>query len=62
MTVMKFGGTSVGTARVIRQAIENVVREQRNGAPLVVLSACSGMTNTLIRLADVSAKDRKSVV
>lgn len=58
MTVMKFGGTSVGTARVIRQAIENVVREQRNGAPLVVLSACSGMTNTLIRLADVSGQGR----
>lgn len=52
MAVMKFGGTSVGTARAMQQAIDLVVREKKNGTPLVVLSACSGITNKLVRLAD----------
>ncbi|MBM3161832.1 MAG: lysine-sensitive aspartokinase 3 [Chlorobi bacterium] len=56
MAVMKFGGTSVGNARAMQQAIDLVVREQRNSTPLVVLSACSGITNKLVRLADAAGR------
>lgn len=56
MAVMKFGGTSVGNARAMQQAIDIVVREKLNGAPLVVLSACSGITNKLVRLAEASGR------
>jgi len=51
---MKFGGTSVGTATAMRQAIANIAEEKKTGAPLVVLSACSGITNKLIRIAAVA--------
>ncbi|MBN1278527.1 MAG: lysine-sensitive aspartokinase 3 [Chlorobium sp.] len=56
MAVMKFGGTSVGNARAMQQAIDLVVREKKNGAPLAVLSACSGITNKLVRLAEASGR------
>lgn len=56
MAVMKFGGTSVGNSKAMQQAIDLVVREQRNGTPLVVLSACSGITNKLVRLADAAGR------
>ncbi|TCD48132.1 lysine-sensitive aspartokinase 3 [Chlorobium sp. N1] len=56
MAVMKFGGTSVGTARAMQQAISIVVRQAGEGAPLVVLSACSGITNTLLKIADASGR------
>jgi len=56
MAVMKFGGTSVGTAKAMRQAISIVAREEQKGVPLVVLSACSGITNKLVRIADASGR------
>ncbi|RXK87727.1 lysine-sensitive aspartokinase 3 [Chlorobaculum sp. 24CR] len=58
MVVMKFGGTSVGTAAAMRQVIANVAERMRSGAPLVVLSACSGITNKLIRIADTAGASR----
>ena len=49
MKVMKFGGTSVGTP----QRIKNVVGLINDNEPkLVVLSALSGTTNTLIQIND----------
>ena len=56
MAVMKFGGTSVGTARAMQQAIFLVAREQQKSAPLVVLSACSGITNKLVHIADAAGR------
>ncbi len=56
MAVMKFGGTSVGTAQAMQQAITIVAREKENAAPLVVLSACSGITNKLIQIADAAGR------
>ena len=58
MAVMKFGGTSVGTAKAMQQAISIVVREQEKerSVPLVVLSACSGITNKLVRIADAAGR------
>jgi len=56
MAVMKFGGTSVGSARAMQQAISIVAREQKNAVPLVVLSACSGITNKLVHIADATGR------
>lgn len=56
MAVMKFGGTSVGTARAMQQAISIVAREQQKSVPLVVLSACSGITNKLVGIADAAGR------
>ncbi len=53
---MKFGGTSVGTARAMQQAISIVAREEERGTPLVVLSACSGITNKLVHIADAAGR------
>lgn len=58
MLVMKFGGTSVGSAERFLGVAE-IVRNSKakNGAPLVVLSAMSGVTNQLIEGATI-AKER----
>ena len=48
MKVMKFGGTSVGSASRIQHVAELVSSAGRN---LVVLSAMSGTTNTLVEIA-----------
>ena len=50
MIVMKFGGTSVKTASAMRSAAACVVSHLHR-RPLVVLSACGGITNSLLRLA-----------
>lgn len=55
---MKFGGTSVGSASAMRQAIANIAEKKKTGAPLVVLSACSGITNKLIQIADAAGSGR----
>ena len=56
MAVMKFGGTSVGTSRAMQQAISIVAREEKKQTPLVVLSACSGITNKLVHIADAAGR------
>jgi aspartate kinase len=48
MKVLKFGGTSVGSA----QRIKNVAELIRGGRHLVVLSAMSGTTNSLVEISD----------
>jgi aspartate kinase len=48
MKVLKFGGTSLGTATRIRKAAE-IVRSNQNC--IVVCSAMSGMTNALLDIA-----------
>lgn len=53
---MKFGGTSVGTAQAMQQAIAIVAREKEHAVPLVVLSACSGITNKLIQIAEAAGR------
>ncbi len=49
MKVLKFGGTSVGSARRIKDVAELVRGRGRN---IIVLSAMSGTTNTLVEIAD----------
>ena len=49
MKVMKFGGTSVGSAQRIKNVAGLICRGGRN---IVVLSAMSGTTNTLVEISD----------
>src|SRR5262249_35800726 len=55
MIVMKFGGTSVGSADRIR-ALGARVREHLDRRPLVVVSALSGVTDLLIRGAHTALR------
>lgn len=59
MKVLKFGGTSVGTAESI-QGVLNIVKQSfdKGENPLVVLSAMSGVTNLLTEMAEHAAEGR----
>ena len=46
LTVMKFGGTSVGSAEALERAADIIVSAKTNR--VVVVSAMSGITNFLI--------------
>ena len=48
MKILKFGGTSVGSAQRFRQVAEIIGKAGKN---LVVVSAMSGTTNTLVEIA-----------
>ena len=54
MKVLKFGGTSVGTAERIKNVAALVTERARGG--IVVLSAMSGTTNTLVEISEYLAK------
>ncbi|MDE5784918.1 MAG: aspartate kinase, partial [Duncaniella sp.] len=49
MKVLKFGGTSVGSAERIRHVADLVAPRGKN---IIVLSAMSGTTNSLVEIAD----------
>ncbi len=51
MKVLKFGGTSVGSAAGIRNVKSIILREE--GSKLLVLSAMSGVTNMLVELSSL---------
>lgn len=53
MKVLKFGGTSVGTAERIKH-VANLIKS--SGRNVVVLSAMAGTTNTLVDIADYRNK------
>ena len=53
--VMKFGGTSVGDASRIRRAATIAAEASKERAVVVVVSAMSGVTNTLIAAAGKAA-------
>lgn len=57
MIVMKFGGTSVGNAKAIAE-VAKIVKARTKLKPVVVVSAVSGITDTLIRLAKESSEGR----
>ena len=50
MKVLKFGGTSVGTPQRMQEVSKLVTADGE--AKLVVLSAMSGTTNTLVEISD----------
>ncbi len=49
MKVLKFGGTSVGSAERIKNVAQLIIERGKN---IVVLSAMSGTTNTLVEISD----------
>ncbi len=51
MIVMKFGGTSVGSASQIRKVSE-IIHAHLHRNPLIVISALSGVTNHLVKLTE----------
>ena len=53
MIVMKFGGTSVGTPERIR-ALADLVAARIDQAPVVVVSAFSGITDALVHGAQLA--------
>lgn len=57
MKVMKFGGTSVGKPERMHQVAQLITKE--NEPKIVVLSALSGTTNTLVSIGDALAKSDK---
>lgn len=61
MIVIKFGGTSVGDADRVANAIE-IVAERRQRKPIVVVSALAGVTNDLVAASEAAcAQDSKRV-
>jgi aspartokinase/homoserine dehydrogenase 1 len=59
MKVLKFGGTSVGSAQSISTVIDILKQEDlSNGAPVVILSAMSGVTNLLNEMAGNAANGK----
>lgn len=54
MIVMKFGGTSVEDAAAIRRLV-SIVRRELDRRPVVVVSAMSRVTNTLLECAKLAA-------
>jgi aspartate kinase len=57
MIVMKFGGTSVQDADAIR-SVANIIIERSKQKPLVVVSACAGVTSSLIRIATIASEGK----
>ena len=54
MKVLKFGGTSVGSAQRMKEVAKLITDGERK---IVVLSAMSGTTNTLVEISDISVQE-----
>jgi aspartokinase/homoserine dehydrogenase 1 len=58
--ILKFGGTSLGSAERIR-GITSIVAERRAARPVVVVSAMAGVTDDLVRATELAARgDREA--
>jgi aspartate kinase len=55
MIIMKFGGTSVGSAEKMKD-VYNIVHSRKNRKPVVVASAVSGVTDLLIKAGTEAVK------
>ena len=60
MLVMKFGGTSVGSAERISSVLD-IVRANLDRRPVVVVSAMSGITDMLIESARAAARGQDAI-
>ncbi|HEX9986752.1 MAG TPA: lysine-sensitive aspartokinase 3 [Thermoanaerobaculia bacterium] len=61
MIIIKFGGTSVGDAMRVSNAID-IVAQRRERKPIVVVSALAGVTNQLVAATEAArAKDGEQV-
>ena len=54
--VMKFGGTSVGSATRIRRVVSLVADARAASTPVVVVSAVGGITNRLVEVAELAGR------
>jgi aspartate kinase len=61
MIVIKFGGTSVGDADRVAQAID-IVAERKHLNPIVVVSALAGVTNDLVAASEAACAQKPDVV
>lgn len=61
MIVMKFGGTSVQDAVRIGN-VARIAVSRRDERPVIVTSAMSGVTNELVRLADMARRGDRSFI
>lgn len=55
---MKFGGTSVEDANAIRNLAE-IVKKEVPRKPIVIVSACSGITNQLLQTAGLASQGKR---
>ncbi len=55
---MKFGGTSVEDAKAIKNLTE-IVKKEIPRKPIVIVSACSGITNQLLQTAMLASEGKK---
>jgi aspartokinase/homoserine dehydrogenase 1 len=60
MQVLKFGGSSVGSAEAINQMLSIVISRIEKEKTIVVVSAMSGVTDELIILAQTAAQGNES--
>ncbi len=58
MIVMKFGGTSVGSARAIRSVCQ-IIKSRADLQPVVITSAVGGITNKLVALARLAGEGKE---
>ena len=56
MQVMKFGGTSVANSNAMAQVVEIVSKAVDRDRTILVVSAISGCTDTLIRIGNLAAR------
>ena len=61
MIVIKFGGTSVGDADRVANAID-IVAERRHLQPVVVVSALAGVTNDLVEASEAACAQKPDQV
>ena len=59
MQVLKFGGTSMGSAQAIEQVCEIVKNRKQNGHLTIVASAMSGITDKLIQVGTLAAQGQE---
>ena len=58
MEVFKFGGTSVGSIENMRSVVQLITDGKQK---MVVLSAMSGTTNSLVEISDYLAKKKQGI-
>ncbi len=59
--ILKFGGTSVSSAKNI-QTIVDIVKTAKHKNPILVVSALSGITDLLLSLKSATPKEAKTVI
>lgn len=62
LLVMKFGGTSVGSAEAISRAARLIAEQARHRRVAVVVSAMSGVTNSLLATIEAGARGELEAV